>query len=66
MKHTIRVGTLNGWPVYKDSHGDLCIESNGFQNLRYLTDEEERQVSKQLKNLITTDEHSEALQAQEK
>jgi len=63
-KHATRVGTLNGYPIYKDHNGDLCIECNGFQNLRYLTDKEESQLSKQLKNLVTTD--SEALQPQER
>ena len=60
-KHPVRVATLDGWPVYKDHNGDLCIETNGFQHLRYLTDEEEARllrVSKQLKNLVVTEEHT--------
>jgi len=64
QQYTTRVATLNGWPVYRDHNGDLCVECNGFQHLRYLTDEEEAKlltVSKQLKNLVVTNEHSEAL-----
>ncbi len=60
-KHVVRVATLDGWPVYKDHNDDLCIESNGFQHLCYLTDEEEAKlstISRQLKNLVVTDEHA--------
>lgn len=65
-QHATRVGTLNGYPVYKDHNGDLCIECNGFQHLRYLTDEEEAKlltVSRQLKNQVMSEdsEDSEAL-----
>ena len=63
MRHKPRrIGIVDGWPVYKDYNGDLCIECNGFQNLRYLSDEEEKhlsRVSRQLKNLVVTGEHSE-------
>ncbi len=53
MKHTTRVTTLYGWPVYKDYNGKL--------RLRYLTAEEEAKlltVSRQLKNAVATDEHA--------
>ncbi len=62
MRHKpTRIGIVDGWPVYKDHNGDLCIECNGFRHLRYLTDEEEARllrVSKQLKNLVVTEEHT--------
>lgn len=63
QQHATRIGTLNGYPVYKDHNGDLCIECNGFQHLRYLTDEEETKfltVSKQLKNSAVTSEDTKA------
>ena len=63
MRHKpTRIGILNGWPVFKDHNGDLVVECDGFQNLRYLSDEEEKRllrVSRQLKNLVVTGEHSE-------
>ncbi len=61
MRYVTRVATIDGWPVYRDYSGDLVIESNGFQNLRYLTDEEEAKlstISRQLKNLVVTDKHA--------
>ena len=53
MKHTTRVATINGWPVYKDYNGKL--------RLRYLTDKEKAKlltISRQLKNAVATDKHA--------
>ena len=61
MKRATQIGIVDGRLVYKDRNGDLCVESNALQHLRYLTDEEEARllrVSKQLKNLVVTEEHT--------
>ena len=62
MLRAEQIAMLDGRPVYKDCDGKVCIETSDFMHLRQLTDEEEKRllrVSRQLKNLVVTGEHSE-------
>ena len=53
MPKLSEIATINGKPVYKDRNGDLCTETNGFQHLCGLTEEEEKRLLQTLKTVMT-------------